>query len=45
MKAVAMHRMKSAIANIPVETFMHTAQAQDFYSIGTISAEKLDTDS
>ncbi len=45
MKAVAMHRMKTAIANIPVESFMHTAQSQDFYSIGTISAEKLDTDS
>ena len=45
LKAVVMNRIKNTINNIPSEHFVKTAQTQDFYSIGTISAEKLDTDS
>ena len=45
LKAVAMNRVKNTIDNIPSEHFVKTAQVQDFYSIGEVSAEKLDTDS
>ena len=45
LKAVVMNRVKNTINNIPVEHFHKTAESQDFYSLGTISAEKLDTDS
>ena len=45
LKAVAMNRIKNTIDNIPNENFVHTAQVEDIYSLGTISAEKLDTDS
>ena len=37
--------VKNAINNIPNESFVKTAQVQDFYSIGQVSAEKLDHDS
>ena len=45
LKAVAMNRMKNTIDNIPTENFVRTAQVEDIYNLGTISAEKLDTDS
>jgi len=45
LKRVVMNRVKNTINNIPVEHFHKTAQSQDFYALGTISAEKLDTDS
>jgi len=45
LKGVVMNRVKNTINNIPVEHFHKTAQSQDFYALGTISAEKLDTDS
>jgi hypothetical protein len=45
LKAVAMNRVMNTINNIPSEHFVKTAQVQDFYSIGQVSAEKLDTDS
>ena len=44
-KNVVLNRVKNTINNIKVENFLKTAQEQDFYSLGTISAEKLDTDS
>jgi len=44
-KNVILNRVKNTINNIKVENFLRTAQEQDFYSLGTISAEKLDTDS
>ena len=45
MKQVVMNRVKNSINKIPVENFVKTAQVQDFYSIGQVSAEKLDNDS
>ena len=45
LKAVAMNRIKNTIDNIPTENFVRTAQVEDIYNLGTISAEKLDTDS
>jgi hypothetical protein len=45
LKGVVMNRVKNTINNIPVEHFHKTAQSQDFYALGTISAEKLDNDS
>lgn len=45
LKAVVMNRVKNTINNIPVESFVKTAQVQDFYTIGQVSAEKLDNDS
>jgi hypothetical protein len=45
LKEVVMNRVKNTINNIPVEHFHKTAESQDFYSLGVISAEKLDTDS
>jgi hypothetical protein len=45
LKAVAMNRVMNTINNIPSEHFVKTAQIQDFYSIGQVSAEKLDHDS
>ena len=45
LKAVAMNRVKNTIDNIPTENFVRTAQVEDIYNLGTISAEKLDTDS
>jgi hypothetical protein len=45
LKEVVMNRVKNTINNIPSEHFVKTAQVQDFYSIGQVSAEKLDTDS
>jgi len=44
-KGVILNRVKNAINNIEVENFLKTGQEQDFYSLGVISAEKLDTDS
>ena len=45
LKAVAMNRVMNTIDNIPTENFVRTAQVEDIYSLGTISAEKLDNDS
>jgi len=45
LKAVVMNRIQNTINNIPTENFVRTAQVEDIYSLGTISAEKLDTDS
>jgi hypothetical protein len=45
LKAVAMNRIKNTIDNIPTENFVRTAQVEDIYNLGTISAEKLDNDS
>ena len=45
LKAVVMNRVMNTINNIPSEHFVKTAEVQDFYSIGQVSAEKLDTDS
>ncbi len=45
LKGVVSNRVKNTIDNIPTETFVRTAQVEDIYSLGTISAEKLDTDS
>jgi len=45
LKQVVMNRVLNTINNIPSEHFVKTAQVQDFYSIGEVSAEKLDTDS
>ena len=45
LKAVVMNRVMNTINNIPSEHFVKTAQVQDFYSIGQVSAEKLDHDS
>jgi hypothetical protein len=45
LRAVAMNRIKNTIDNIPTENFVRTAQVEDIYNLGTISAEKLDTDS
>jgi hypothetical protein len=45
LKEVVMNRVKNTINNIPSEHFVKTAQVQDFYSIGQVSAEKLDHDS
>jgi len=45
LKRVVMNRVRNAIDKIPSESFVKTAQVQDFYSIGQVSAEKLDHDS
>ena len=45
LKKVVMNRIKNTINNIPTEHFHKASQSQDFYSLGTISAEKLDNDS
>lgn len=45
LKAVVMNRVMNTIDNIPMENFVRTAQVEDIYNLGTISAEKLDTDS
>jgi hypothetical protein len=45
LKAVVMNRVMNTIDNIPTENFVRTAQVEDIYNLGTISAEKLDTDS
>jgi hypothetical protein len=45
LKQVVMNRVMNTINNIPSEHFVKTAQIQDFYSIGQVSAEKLDHDS
>lgn len=45
LKEVVINRVRNTIKNIPVENFVKTAQVQDFYSIGQVSAEKLDNDS
>lgn len=45
LKDVVLNRIKNTINNIPSEHFVKTAQVQDFYSIGQVSAEKLDNDS
>ena len=45
LKKVVMNRVRNTIDKIPSESFLKTAQVQDFYSIGQVSAEKLDTDS
>ena len=45
LKAVVMNRVMNTINSIPTENFVRTAQIEDFYSIGQVSAEKLDHDS
>jgi len=45
LKKVVMNRVHNTINNIPNDTFVRTAQIQEFFSLGKISAEKLDTDS
>ena len=45
LKQVVLNRVKNTINSIPVESFVKTAQIQDFYTIGQVSAEKLDNDS
>ena len=45
LKSVVMNRVMNTIDNIPTESFVRTAQVEDIYNLGTISAEKLDTDS
>ena len=45
LKEVVMNRIQNTINNIPTENFVRTAQVEDIYSLGTISAEKLDNDS
>ena len=45
LKEVVMNRVHNTINNIPNDTFVRTAQIQEFFSLGKISAEKLDTDS
>jgi len=45
LKDYVMNRVRNTIDNIPVDNFFRTKEEQDFYSIGTISAEKLDEDS
>ena len=45
LKQVVMNRVMNTINNIPSEHFVKTAQVEDFYSIGQVSAEKLDHDS
>jgi hypothetical protein len=45
LKKAVMNRVHNTINNIPNDTFVRTAQIQEFFSLGKISAEKLDTDS
>lgn len=45
LKQVVLNRVQNTIKNIPVDNFVRTAQVQDFYTIGQVSAEKLDSDS
>ena len=45
LKGVVSNRVKNTIDNIPTENFVRTAQVEDIYYLGTISAEKLDNDS
>jgi hypothetical protein len=45
LKSVVSNRVKNTIDSIPTENFVRTAQVEDIYNLGTISAEKLDTDS
>ena len=45
LKQIVMNRVQNTIKNIPVENFVKTAQVQDFYSVGQVTAEKLDEDS
>ena len=45
LKGVVSNRVKNTIDSIPTENFVRTAQVEDIYNLGTISAEKLDTDS
>ena len=45
LKAVVMNRVRNTISKIPVENFVRTAQVEPIYSLGQVSAEKLDTDS
>jgi len=45
LKQVVLNRVHNTIKNIPVENFLKTAQTQDFYSIGQVTAERLDEDS
>ena len=45
LKRVVMNRVKNTLKSIPTEHFVRTAQIQEFYSIGQVSAERLDEDS
>jgi len=45
MKEVVMNRVMNTINKIPVENFVRTAQIEPTYTLGQVSAEKLDNDS
>ena len=45
LKEVVLNRVKNTISKIPSEFFVRTAQVEPTYSLGQVSAEKLDTDS
>ena len=45
LKEVVLNRVKNTISKIPSEFFVRTAQVEPTYSLGQVSAEKLDADS
>lgn len=45
LKEVVLNRVRNTINNIPVENFVRTEQVEPTYSLGQVSAEKLDSDS
>jgi len=45
LKEIVMNRVRNTIDNIPVENFVRTEQVEPTYSLGQVSAEKLDHDS
>lgn len=45
MKEIVMNRVRNTISKIAVENFVRTAQIEPTYSLGQVSAEKLDHDS
>jgi len=45
LKEVVLNRVKNTINKIPSEFFVRTAEVEPTYSLGQVSAEKLDTDS
>jgi len=45
LKQYVQNRVQNTINNIPIDHFFKTREEQEFYSVGTISAEKLDEDS
>ena len=45
LKEVVLNRVKNTIDKIPSEFFVRTEQIEPTYTLGQVSAEKLDTDS